>query len=57
MENKEQGFVTIEGKRVPIQGEKNLLELVRKAGYNIVTFCYHPDLAVYCACLLCLVEI
>ena len=26
-EKKEQGFVTIEGKRVAIQGEKNLLEL------------------------------
>ena len=35
-------FVTIEGKRVPIEGEKNLLELVRKANFNIRTFCYHP---------------
>ena len=50
-------FVTIEGKRVPIEGEKNLLELVRKANFNIMTFCYHPELAAYGACRLCLVEV
>ncbi len=50
-------FVTIEGKRVQIEGEKNLLELIRKANFNIVTFCYHPELAVYGACRLCLVEV
>ena len=50
-------FVTIEGKRVPIEGEKNLLELIRKAHFNIVTFCYHPELAAYGACRLCLVEV
>lgn len=52
-----QQFVTIEGKKVPIEGEKNLLELIRKANFNIVTFCYHPELAVYGACRLCLVEV
>ncbi|MBR3632003.1 MAG: [Elusimicrobiaceae bacterium] len=55
MEKKE--FVTIEGKQVPIEGERNLLELIRKANFNIVTFCYHPELAVYGACRLCLVEV
>lgn len=50
-------FVTIEGKRVPIEGERNLLELIRKANFNIVTFCYHPELAIYGACRLCLVEV
>ena len=50
-------FVIIEGKRVPIEGERNLLELIRKANFNIVTFCYHPELAVYGACRLCLVEV
>ena len=52
-----QQFVTIEGKKVPIEGERNLLELIRKANFNIVTFCYHPELAVYGACRLCLVEV
>ncbi len=55
MENK--GYVFIEGKKVAIEGERNLLELIRKANFNIVTFCYHPELAVYGACRLCLVEV
>lgn len=57
MEKKQQGFVTIEGKKVAIEGERNLLELVRKAGFNIVTFCYQPELEIYGACRLCLVEV
>lgn len=55
MEN--ENFVTIEGKKVAIEGEKNLLELIRKANFNIVTFCYQPELQVYGACRLCLVEV
>ena len=55
MEN--QKFVLIEGKKVAIEGEKNVLELVRKAGYNIVTFCYQPELAAFGACRMCLVEV
>lgn len=56
-EKKEQGFVTIEGKKVAIQGERNLLEVIRKAGFKIPTFCYQPELAIYGACRLCLVEV
>ena len=47
MEKKELGFVTIEGKKVAIEGERNLLELIRKAGFNMVTFCYQPELEIY----------
>ena len=57
MENTAQKFVTIEGKKVAIEGERNLLELVRKAGFNITTFCYQPELAVFGACRMCLVEL
>lgn len=55
MENK--GFVYIEGKKVPIEGERNVLELVRKANFNIPTFCYQPELEIYGACRLCLVDV
>lgn len=51
------GLVTIDGREVPIEGERNLLELARKAGIDIPTFCYHSDLSVYGACRLCLVDI
>ena len=55
MEN--ENFVTIEGKKVAIEGERNLLELIRKANFNMVTFCYQPELQIYGACRLCLVEV
>jgi NADH-quinone oxidoreductase subunit G len=50
-------FVTVNGQQVAIEGEKNLLELIRKVGIEIPTLCYHPKLSVYGACRLCVVEI
>jgi NADH-quinone oxidoreductase subunit G len=53
----ENNTVTVDGRDIPIEGERNLLELCRKANIDIPTFCYHSDLSVYGACRLCLVEI
>jgi NADH-quinone oxidoreductase subunit G len=52
-----QATVTIDGKEIPIEGERNLLELVRKARIELPTFCYHSDLSIYGACRLCLVQV
>jgi NADH-quinone oxidoreductase subunit G len=41
---------------IEINGEKNLLELIRKAGIKMPTFCYHSELSVYGACRMCMVE-
>ena len=49
--------LTLDHLVVPIEGERNLLELARKAGVDIPTFCYHSQLSIYGACRLCLVEI
>lgn len=49
--------LTIDGRQVAMEGEKNVLELARKAGIDIPTFCYHSNLSVYGACRLCLVDI
>ena len=49
--------LTIDGRTVAIEGEKNLLELVRKVGIDLPTFCYHSELSVYGACRLCLVDV
>jgi NADH-quinone oxidoreductase subunit G len=49
--------LTIDGRTVAIEGERNLLELVRKAEIDLPTFCYHSDLSVYGACRLCLVDV
>ncbi len=49
--------LTMDGAAVAIEGERNLLELARKASIDIPTFCYHSDLSVYGACRLCLVDV
>ncbi|MFZ5590583.1 MAG: NADH-dependent [FeFe] hydrogenase, group A6 [Bacillota bacterium] len=51
------GKVIIDGREMPIDGAKNILELVRRAGIELPTFCYHSELSVYGACRLCLVEV
>ena len=49
-------YMTIDGIKVPIEGEKNILSLIRKAGIDIPTFCYHSDLSIYGACRMCVVK-
>ncbi len=49
--------LTINNQQIPIQGERNLLEVARKAGIEIPTFCYHSELSIYGACRLCLVDV
>lgn len=49
-------FMTIDGIPVEINGEKNLLELIRKVGIKLPTFCYHSELSIYGACRMCMVE-
>jgi NADH-quinone oxidoreductase subunit G len=47
----------VDGKTIAIEGERNLLEVIRKAKIELPTFCYHSELSVYGACRLCLVDI
>ncbi len=47
----------IDGREVAFDQERNVLEVARKAGIDIPTFCYHSHLSVYGACRLCLVDI
>ena len=47
----------IEGKEVEFTDEPNLLEIIRKAGFNVPTFCYRPDLTQFGACRMCVVEV
>lgn len=54
MDNKQ--YMLIDGNPVQINGEKNLLELIRKAGIELPTFCYYSELSVYGACRMCMVE-
>ena len=54
MENKK--YMTVDGVTVEICGEKNLLEVIRKVGIEMPTFCYYSELSVYGACRMCMVE-
>ena len=47
----------INGKEVEYTNEKNILEVIRKAGVNVPTFCYRPDLTPFGSCRMCVVEI
>lgn len=49
-------FMTIDGKTVEINGERNILEVARKAGIDIPAFCYDPELSIYGACRMCVFE-
>lgn len=55
-ENITNNIMMIDDEPVAIEGEKNLLEVIRKAGIELPTFCYYSDLSVYGACRMCMVE-
>ena len=50
------GVMYIDGRRVAFDGEKNVLQVIRKAGIEIPTFCYYSELSVHGACRMCVVE-
>ncbi len=49
-------FMYVDDIPVVINGEKNMLQLIRKTGVKLPTFCYHTDLSIYGACRMCMVE-
>ena len=49
-------FMYVDDIPVEINGEKNMLQLIRKTGVKLPTFCYHTDLSIYGACRMCMVE-
>ena len=50
-------FMTIDNIPIELTGEeKNLLEVIRRTGIELPTFCYYSELSVYGACRMCMVE-
>lgn len=49
-------YMVIDGDRIEFDKEKNILDLVRKAGIDLPTLCYYSDLSIYGACRMCVVE-
>ncbi len=50
------GFMTIDGRKVEFTDEKNVLSVIRNAGINLPTLCYHSEVSTFGACRLCTVE-
>ena len=50
------GYMTINGRQVEFSNEKNVLTVIRNAGIELPTLCYHSELSIYGACRLCTVE-
>ncbi|MDR2141057.1 MAG: [FeFe] hydrogenase, group A [Deltaproteobacteria bacterium] len=50
------GIMTIDGVTVEIGDERNVLELIRKTGVELPTFCYHSELSIHGGCRMCIVE-
>ena len=49
-------YMIVDGHQVELEGEKNVLAVIRKAGIDLPTLCYYPDLTLYGACRMCIVE-
>ena len=54
---KNRNVLTIDNMEIPIEGERNLLEVIRKAKIDLPTFCYHSEMSIYGACRLCMVDV
>lgn len=46
----------VNGIPVLIEGEKNILDVIRKAGFDVPTLCYYSKLSTFGACRMCIVE-
>ncbi len=53
---KSDNTMIVDGVVVEIGNERNLLEVISKAGIILPVFCYHSDLSIYGACRMCMVE-
>ncbi len=49
-------YMIVDGVRVEYDNEVNILDVVRRGGVELPTFCYYSELSVYGACRMCVVE-
>lgn len=49
-------YMVIDGIRTEFTNEKNVLQVIQRAGIHVPTFCYYSDLSIYGACRMCVVE-
>ena len=49
-------YMTINNRNVNFEDEKNVLDVIRKHGIELPTFCYHSELSTYGACRMCMMK-
>ncbi|MDR0937667.1 MAG: [FeFe] hydrogenase, group A [Oscillospiraceae bacterium] len=49
-------IMIVDGIPVALDGERNVLSVIRKAGIQLPTFCYHSELSIHGACRMCMFE-
>ena len=49
-------YMIVDGIRVEFTDERNVLQVIQKAGIHVPTFCYYTELSIYGACRMCVVE-
>lgn len=49
-------YMVIDGIRTEFTDETNILQVIRKSGIHVPTFCYYTDMSIYGACRMCVVE-
>lgn len=49
-------YMIVDGIRVEFTDERNVLQVIQKAGIHVPTFCYYTELSIYGACRMCMVE-
>lgn len=49
-------YMIIDGNRVAFDKEKNILQVIKKAGIHVPTLCYYSELSIYGSCRMCVVE-
>lgn len=54
--SKTKKYMIIDGIRIEFTDEKNILQVIHKAGIHVPTFCYYSDMSIYGACRMCVVE-
>ena len=51
------GYVKVDGRTIVLSEGMTVLDAVKKAGINLPTFCYQPELTPFGSCRMCMVEI
>jgi NADH-quinone oxidoreductase subunit G len=49
--------ITVDGKKITTSSNSLLIEVCKKSGIEIPSFCYYPGLSLQGACRMCLVDI